>query len=123
MGIAKAAEGGRRRRNVKSREARVEVVYHATGVTMSFKAEEKAKAAYNKVSAALKEYQRYKNDHSETVEIETDEGLSTLRLERMDAVLFNPPEDLERVHRAALEHEKRVREIRAELGLPAKATD
>ena len=51
--------------------------------------------------------------------VHADQGLSTLKLERMDAVLFNEPQafDIER-HRSALESEKKLRDLRHDLGLP-----
>lgn len=99
--------------------ATVEVVYHANSVGMTFRDQEKAKAAYDKISAALKEYKMFKNDREETVEIDAEQGLSTLKLERIDAVLFNEQHFLDEEDlREKLNNEKRAREMREEMGLP-----
>ena len=67
----------------------IEIVYQANAVQMGFRDPEKARAAYDKISAALREYRPFKNDRTETVEVDTENGLSTLKLENMNAVLFN----------------------------------
>ena len=99
--------------------ATVEAVYYVTKVLMGFRDRDAAKAAYDKISAALKEYQKFRNDRVEVVEVDTENGLTSLKLERMDAVLFNEPQEFdEDAWRKCLIEEKRVRELREELGLP-----
>ena len=100
----------------------IEIIYHANSVKITFDSIELARAAYDKASAALREYQRFKNDRAETVEIETEGGVATLKLEHMNAVLFSEPVAMEH-HRKHLEIEKQLREMRADMGLPSKTTD
>jgi hypothetical protein len=96
----------------------VEAVYHANSIHMRFFDVDKAKVAYDKISLALKEYRLFKNDKAETVEVDSENGLTTLKLERLDAVLISLPDENDGLMRDALETEKRGRAMRAELGLP-----
>jgi hypothetical protein len=97
----------------------VQVVYHVTIVTLNFISSETARVAYDKISAALKEYKLFKNDRAETVELELEDGAATLKLERMDAVMFNDGAQKEEQLRVALEEEKIARKMRESLDLPA----
>lgn len=104
-------------------EALIEVIYCATTVRLTFSDVEMGRATYEQISTALKEYQRFKNDRAETIEVSTGEGKATLKLERMDSVLFNEPQAFdEGKWRAAMTDEKRVRDLREELGLPPLPT-
>lgn len=101
----------------------IEVVYHANAVQMGFHDLEKARAAYDKISAALREYRPFKNDRTETIEVDTEYGCSTFKLENMNAVLFNGPYDDEPEIEASLQREKMLRGKRASLGLPPTVKD
>jgi hypothetical protein len=48
-----------------------------------------AAAAFEKISTAMKEWRRFKNDSSETVEISDITGTSVLRLEHLASVSLN----------------------------------
>jgi len=96
----------------------IQIIYHAMAVKMSFIDQEAAQVAYEKISAALKEYRLFKNERAETVEVDAEDGATTLRLERMDAVLFNRGAETETQLRASLEDEKLGHKLREELGLP-----
>lgn len=97
---------------------RVQISFYATVTTLHYLDAEKGRAAYTKLSEALKEYRRFKNDTEETIEIECQTGNCTVKLERVDSILLEDGSDQERVVRANLETEKLTRSIREELGLP-----
>jgi len=101
----------------------IEVVYHANAVQIGFRDPEKARAAYDKISAALREFRPFKNDRTETIEVDTDHGSSTFKLENMNAVLFNGPYDDGPEIEASLQRELMLRERRASYGLPPYVKD
>lgn len=94
------------------------ISFHATISRYHFFDDEKANAAYTKAKEALEEYQRYKNDRKESIEIDTENGNATLKLERMDAVSINDDTDNERMIREHLKAEVIGRRLRNEMGLP-----
>jgi hypothetical protein len=51
-----------------------------------FSSEEAATTAYQVLSEALKEYRKFKNDSKECVEIDSENGRSTVRLEHINSV-------------------------------------
>lgn len=97
--------------------AYIQIAFACTVTTLPFADDELAQAAYEKISAALKEYQRFKNDRAETVDVETRDGPATLKLERMDTVTLSRT-TFESAMRIALEEEKTARAMRSEMGLP-----
>jgi nitrate reductase beta subunit len=101
----------------------IEVVYHANAVQIGFCDPEKARSAYDKISAALREFRSFQNDRTETIEVDTENGLSTFKLENMSAVLYNGPYDDGPEIEAALQREKMLREKRVSYGLPPTIRD
>lgn len=99
------------------------ISFHATISRYHFFDNEKADAAYTKAKEALEEYQRYKNDRKESIEIATEGGHATLKLERMDAVSISDDSDNERMIREHLRSEVIARRLREEMGLPELTTD
>ena len=95
----------------------IEVSFHATVSRFVFLSAEKAQIAYQKISEALKEYRLFKNENAETIEIETEKGLTRLKLERMDCVSISDETDREFYMRRALEDEAMGHRLRSELGL------
>jgi phosphopantetheine adenylyltransferase len=96
---------------------RIEVLFHATVSTCVFLSAEKAQAAYDKISEALRNYKQFKNDRAECVEIEAEMGTSVFKLERMNAVTISDETDREAMMRRALEDEALGHRLRAEIGL------
>jgi hypothetical protein len=96
----------------------VVVTYHAMTNEIRFQTAETAQSVYEKIATALRDYKMFKNDRQETIEIETDDGKCTFRLDRMDTVTIGELDPEYKLERAALEREKAIREMRLELGLP-----
>jgi membrane-bound ClpP family serine protease len=94
------------------------ISFHATVSRFHFFDSEKATTAYTKAKTALEEYQRYKNDRAETVEIDTEGGPATLKLERIDAVSLSDDAGREEMMRHYLSEEVIGRRLRNEMGLP-----
>lgn len=99
----------------------VSVSFHATLTRLSFFDPEKAKAAYDKIQEAVKEYRKFKNDSSETIEVDTESGSATLKLEHIDCVIIEDNTGQEKLMRYEYETERLARSIRDELGLPGVA--
>lgn len=96
----------------------IQITYHAAINSIVYETEAAAQAAYEKISNALREYRLFKNDRVDTVEVETDDGKSTFRLERMDAISIGKIDKCGPLDRIKLEREKMLREMRVQMGLP-----
>lgn len=97
----------------------VQAIYHNTTIIMLFADMDAAKASYEKISEALGEYKMFRNERKETINVETDGGLTTLRLERLDALFLNSVESHERDLQERLDEELKIRRRRLEMGLPS----
>lgn len=96
----------------------LQVAFHGSVSTLRFENLEKAATAYQTIKDALGAYKLYTNDRAESVEVETENGKSTFRLERMDSVIMEDAGSFDARLRKVLEEEKIARAMRAEMGLP-----
>jgi hypothetical protein len=89
--------------------------------SIQFADDEAAQAGYDKIATALKEFSRFGNDKTTTVEVETIDGSATFRVESIQSILLNKAKSFESALYEKLMVEKRGRDMREELGLPALA--